>query len=233
MSSQAQTSQNRASDKLSGVELERKANEVVHFVLIWEQKKIPIKRADINKHVLKDHKSSFSDVIKVVAKKLEKVFGIKLVEIGEGAKKAYMLVNTLDHSETSDVMKWKDNSKRGLLFTILTLIFMSGNSIMDGALWHSLKRLGIEKDHSHSVFGDVKKLITQEFSRQMYLDISKVPNCDPPQYEYRWGQRAFHDIPKRKILEFVTKLYDKSDIMVWKSQYQDMIADEMNEQQSG
>ena len=36
-----------------------------------------------------------------------------------------------------------------------------------GTLWNILKKVGIEKDKPHSVFGDVKKLIMQEFSRQM------------------------------------------------------------------
>nr|CAB3264241.1 melanoma-associated antigen G1 [Phallusia mammillata] len=215
------------SQTLGSSEIQRKANNVVHLFLVWEQRKIPIKRADINKYVMKDHKSSYAEVMKHVEKKLHDVFGLQLVEIGEAPKKAYILVSVLDQSNSSEMMNWKGNSKRGLLLTVLTLIFMSGNSMSDGTLWNALKGLGIEKDKPHAVFGDVKKLLHQEFARQMYIEVTKVPNCDPPQFNYRWGLRTEHEISKKQILEFVTKLYGKSNIMVWKSQYHDMITSEM------
>nr|XP_026690501.1 non-structural maintenance of chromosomes element 3 homolog isoform X1 [Ciona intestinalis] len=207
-------------------ELDRKVNDVVHLMLIWEQRKIPIKRADINKHVLKEYRHAFNEVMKITDKKLQKVFGLKLLEIGESGKRAYILVNMLEHSETQQMMNWNDNPKRGLLFTVLSLIFMCGNSMTDGTFWNALKGLGIEKDKPHPEFGDVKKLITQEFVRQWYLEIVKLPNCDPPQYEYKWGLRAYHETSKMKILEFVTSLYDKSSVMVWKSQYQDALEEQ-------
>uniref|UniRef100_H2YJ45 MAGE domain-containing protein n=1 Tax=Ciona savignyi TaxID=51511 RepID=H2YJ45_CIOSA len=232
MSSQA--TQSRSSQyhmgELDKTEIERKANDVVHLMLIWEQRKTPIKRADINKHVLKEYRAEFNEVMKLVEKKLKKVFGLQLAEVSEGSKKAYILLNTLEHSETQQMMSWNDNSKRGLLFTVLTLIFMCGNTMTDGTFWNALKGLGIDKDKTHPEFGDVKKLITQEFARQWYLEIVKQPNCDPPQFEYKWGLRAYREISKMKILEFVTLLYDKSSSTVWRSQYQDALQEQNAEQ---
>ena len=213
-------------------EIDRKANDVVHLMLVWEQKKIPIKRQDINKFVMKDYRSSFNEVLHIADKKLQKVFGLKIEEIGESSKKAYILKNIADHpSHENPLLKlWQNDPKMGLITVILTLIFMSGNVISEGALWSSLKRMNnIEKDKIHPKFGDVKKLITHELVRQMYLEQTKVPNCDPPQFEYRWGQRAFHETSKRQLLEFVTMLYGKSEIGVWKSQYQDMVDYEQNQ----
>ena len=42
----------------------------------------------------------------------------------------------------------------------------------------------------HETFGDVKRLLTIEFVRQGYLEHTRQPNTDPPQYEYTWGTRA-------------------------------------------
>lgn len=55
---------------------------------------------------MKEHRNCYSDVMKIAGKKLEDVFGMKLVEIGEGSKKSYILVNLLDHSETEELMEW-------------------------------------------------------------------------------------------------------------------------------
>ena len=59
---------------------------------------------------------------------------------------------------------------------------------------------------NHEVFGDVKKLLTQEFSRQGYLEVTKQPSMEPPVTEFRWGQRAKNETSKRKVLEFVSKV---------------------------
>jgi len=39
-----------------------------------------------------------------------------------------------------------------------------------------------------------------------YIVVTKVVNGDPPQYEYKWGPRAYHETTKRKVLEFVTQV---------------------------
>lgn len=198
-------------------EILRRAHELVYLMLIREQSKTPIKRPDIMKHVMKEHKTSLVSVIKAANEKLESTFGMKITEIGEGSKKAYILTNKLDKL----LVPGHDESKRALLTIILTLIFMSGNVMQDGLFWHSLRKLGIEPGMKHSEFGDVKKVIMNEFSRQMYLDITRTPGSDPPQYTFKWGPRAYQEVTKLNLLEFVNEIYGKSDVTVWRSQYQD------------
>ena len=60
---------------------------------------------------------------------------------------------------------------------------------------------------THEVFGDIKKLLTQEFVRQGYLEMTRQPNMDPPVTEFGWGQRAKLETSKRRVLEFVSKVY--------------------------
>lgn len=195
----------------------RRANEVVYLMLVREQTKIPVKRADIVKHVMKENKTSFNTVMKTASEKFGEVFGMEIVEIGEGPKKAYILRNKLEEV----LFPGQDEAKRGLLTVILTLIYMSGNVMQDGPFWHALKKLGIEQGVRHSEFGDVKRLIMTEFSRQMYLEITRTPGSDPAQYSFQWGPRAHQEVTKLKLLEFVTELYEKSDPSIWKSQYRD------------
>lgn len=51
------------------------------------------------------------------------------------------------------------------------------------------------------MFGNVKKYITMELVREMYLEYIRV-NKDPVQYEFRWGERAYQEVKKKDLLEF-------------------------------
>ena len=58
----------------------------------------------------------------------------------------------------------------------------------------------------NEAFGDIKKLLTQEFVRQCYLEVTRQPNTEPPVSEFRWGQRAFLETSKENILNFVSQV---------------------------
>ncbi|XP_002730906.1 non-structural maintenance of chromosomes element 3 homolog [Saccoglossus kowalevskii] len=160
--------------------------------------------------------------------KLKQVYGMEMAEVQHGKQKAYILLNNLDMTGTEDYIDSSpDEPKMGLLMVVLSIIFMSGSVITEFSLWHSLKKLGIYKDKSHEVFGDVKKLLTQEFTRQTYLDYNRVLNSDPPSYQFQWGSRAHKEISKRSVLEFVTKMYGKEmQVDSWKSQYKEVLRSE-------
>uniref|UniRef100_A0A4W5KXU6 MAGE domain-containing protein n=1 Tax=Hucho hucho TaxID=62062 RepID=A0A4W5KXU6_9TELE len=55
----------------------------------------------------------------------------------------------------------------------------------------------------HDIFGDVKKVVTDEFVRQRYLEYVRIPHTDPLEFEFRWGQRADMEVSKVKLLEFI------------------------------
>lgn len=195
----------------------RKASQLIYLLLIREQSKIPVKRVNIVKYVMKENKTMFNNVLEIANNQLSKVFGLEIVEIGEGSKRSYILRNKLG----KQMVPYQNDAKRALLIIVLTLIFMSGNVIPDGTFWHALSKLGIEQGTKHPELGDVRKLIMTEFVRQMYLDVTRTPGSDPPQYTIQWGPRACQETKKMKLLEFVTDIYGKSDSAMWKSQYRD------------
>lgn len=209
-------------------EQERLVNEMVKFLLIMDQKKVPIKKADINKHVLKEHSKAFPIILNEATKRLDKIFGIEVCELEEKHKGSYILINKIETDSEYNHLEWgeEDDVKRGLLMIVLSLIFMSGNVLTDDKLWASLKKFGIESDLQHEVFGDVKKLITQEWVRQCYLEVTRLPNTDPPVSEVRWGQRSHFETSKRNVLSFVSKIYGISELSQWTSQWQDVLVSE-------
>uniref|UniRef100_A0A8C5PIZ5 MAGE domain-containing protein n=1 Tax=Leptobrachium leishanense TaxID=445787 RepID=A0A8C5PIZ5_9ANUR len=205
--------------KHSSDQVSLKVGEVVQYLLVKDQKKLPIKRADIVRNVLKEFKDIYSEVLLRAKKLLKEVFGYELVEI-DVKNHTYILVNSLEHKHEDNLRVDEGTAKLGLLTIILSLIFMKGNIAKEVTVWEMLRRLRIEPGDKHPEFGDVKKLVTDEFVKQKYLEYIKIPNTEPVEYEFRWGPRAFKETSKMKILEFVSKIQHK-DPKSWTSQYRE------------
>ncbi|KAM9324348.1 non-structural maintenance of chromosomes element 3 homolog [Gastrophryne carolinensis] len=206
-------------EKHSPEQVNLKVGEVVQYFLIKDQKKLPIKRADVIKHVVKDYKDVYTEILLRAKKTLQEVFGFQLEEI-DTKNHVYVLSNRLECLQDDGAKVDGSTAKLGILTVILSLIFMKGNAVKESAVWELLRRLRIDPGEKHEDFGDVKKLVTEEFVKQKYLDYNKIPHTDPTEYEFRWGPRAFKETSKMKILEFVSKVQQK-DPKSWVSQYKD------------
>ncbi|KAI6126933.1 MAGE-domain-containing protein [Pisolithus sp. B1] len=62
-------------------ELDRKASDLVRLALFTEQKRVPLRREDINKKVLGSSTRQFKAVLEKAQKLLHKTFGMELVEL--------------------------------------------------------------------------------------------------------------------------------------------------------
>ncbi|XP_048185475.1 non-structural maintenance of chromosomes element 3 homolog isoform X2 [Perognathus longimembris pacificus] len=208
-------------------QLELKVAELVQFLLVKDQKKIPIKRTDILKHVVGDYKDVFPELLRLAAGRLRDVFGYELVEL-EPRSNAYILVNTLEPvEEDAEVRGDQGTPAAGLLMIVLGLIFMKGNTITETEVWDFLRRLGVYPTKRHLIFGDPKKLITEDFVRQRYLEYRRIPHTDPVDYELQWGPRTNLETSKMKVLKFVAKIHNQ-DPKDWPVQYCEALMDEEN-----
>ncbi|XP_023693105.1 necdin-like 2 [Paramormyrops kingsleyae] len=209
----------RGMDRLTSAEVDRKVAEVVQFILIKDQKKVPIKRADIIKNVIKENRNIYPEIMKKVNMTFEKVFGLKLVEI-DVKNHAFILVNNLEQVTDRLASMNPAHPKTGLLFVILSVIFMKGGAVKEAVVWNTLKKLRVDPGERHEEFGDVKKLLTDEFVRQKYLEYARIPHTDPPEHEFRWGLRAESEVSKTRLLEFVAQLHEKEP-QNWPKQYKE------------
>ncbi|XP_076318985.1 necdin, MAGE family member isoform X2 [Tachypleus tridentatus] len=141
----------RSSVSLLPEELQSLVNDTVYYLLIANQRNCPVKKQDIVKNVLKEKSKTFPLVIQKVKIILKQVFGMNLTEL-QGRPGLYLLLNDLDiKTEFSEhTLNWseEENGKTGLLFFILSLIFMNGNVVVDNIMWTTLKRLGLDHDIS-------------------------------------------------------------------------------------
>ncbi|XP_077843780.1 melanoma-associated antigen D2 isoform X2 [Macaca mulatta] len=197
--------------------LQGRANDLVKYLLAKDQTKIPIKRSDMLKDIIKEYTDVYPEIIERAGYSLEKVFGIQLKEIDKNDH-LYILLSTLEPTDAGILGTTKDSPKLGLLMVLLSIIFMNGNRSSEGE-WLGMQLNGWPWIH-HSLFGDVKKLITDEFVKQKYLDYARVPNSNPPEYEFFWGLRSYYETSKMKVLKFACKV-QKKDPKEWAAQYRE------------
>nr|XP_046220636.1 necdin-like 2 [Oncorhynchus gorbuscha] len=195
-------------DRLTPAQVDLKTAEVVQFIFVKDQKKFPIRRADIVKHVVKEYRNIYPEIIKRVGCVFETVFGLKLVEI-DSKNHVYILINKLEQLEGESLNMSPSNPKTGLLFVILSIVFMKGGVVKESMVWNTLKKLRVDQGERHDLFGDVKKVVTDEFVRQRYLEYVRIPHTEPLEFEFRWGQRADMEVSKVKLLEFIGQLHEQ------------------------
>ncbi|CAH6780421.1 melanoma-associated antigen D2 [Phodopus roborovskii] len=199
--------------------LQGRANDLVKYLLAKDQTKIPIRRSDMLKDIIKEYTDVYPEIIERAGYSLEKVFGIQLKEIDK-SDHLYILLSTLEPTDAGILGTTKDSPKLGLLMVLLSIIFMNGNRSSEAVIWEVLRKLGLRPGIHHSLFGDVKKLITDEFVKQKYLDYARVPNSNPPEYEFFWGLRSYYETSKMKVLKFACKV-QKKDPKEWAAQYRE------------
>lgn len=50
-----------------------------------------------------------------------------------------------------------------------------------------------------------------------YLDYARVPNSNPPEYEFFWGLRSYYETSKMKVLKFACKvIWEPFVLGVWR-----------------
>ncbi|XP_066213108.1 melanoma-associated antigen D4-like [Saccopteryx leptura] len=202
--------------------LQERANKLVKYLMIKDYKKIPIKRSDMLRDVIREYDEHFPEIIERATYTLEKKFGIHLKEIDK-EEHLYILVCTRD-STARLLGKTKDTPRLSLLLVILGVIFMNGNRASEAVVWEALRKMGLRPGVRHPFLGDLRRLITDDFVKQKYLEYRKIPNSSPPEYEFLWGLRACHETSKMRVLRFIAQNQNR-DPRDWKAHFLEAVDD--------
>lgn len=202
-------------------ELVRKADECVQYILFCSlaEHKATIKRVDLNKNILIERSRQYKDVIVMVKRRLNDVFGLQLVDLdgNESGEKYYIkskyefdpLLSKLQKKSSNEIIQENDSEflekfKYSMIMTSLALIFMNENEIESSLFWDTLKKLDINKDDKkHKYLGDVFKFFTVELVKEGYLEYETVNGVEQPTFKFKAGYRSKLEITKMSILEFV------------------------------
>ncbi|XP_004617554.2 necdin [Sorex araneus] len=202
-------------------QLVQKAHELMWYVLVKDQKRMVIWFPDMVKDVIGSYKKWCRSILRRTSLILARVFGLHL-RLSSLHTMEFALVKALAPAELERVALGNRMPMTGLLLMILSLIYVKGRGARESAVWNVLRILGLRPWKKHSTFGDVRKLITQEFVQQNYLKYQRVPHVEPPEYEFFWGPRASREITKLQIMEFLARVF-KKDPQAWPSRYREAL----------
>ncbi|XP_077284947.1 non-structural maintenance of chromosomes element 3 homolog [Arctopsyche grandis] len=177
------------------------------FLLTQASSRIPIKRTDIASHLHALDKtlssSAITEIIRLAAKRLRKVYRLKLHKISSKSNTQYILI--YDDTSNAEPLPTVIEENKTLLIVALAHIFMSGGSVKEDDMWRFLEKAGVIKSETHYQ----RKILTQEFTKELYLNYNKVNDSGITRYIFEWGERATVEMPKLDLLKSITQAFDR------------------------
>ena len=179
---------------------------VVRFLMQMYKRKPSIRKADMLKIVSKKYKNLFHEILRKASSSKEVVFGADLKEVN-ATQHSCTLVSKMDLPNNERVSGGSRGfPKYSLLMNILGMILKNSNCATEQKICEFLNKMTLYAGKRHVPFREPKKLITQDFMKHKYLEYRRVPNSDPPRYEFLWGPRAHAETSKMTVLEFGAKI---------------------------
>ncbi|XP_048192681.1 putative MAGE domain-containing protein MAGEA13P [Perognathus longimembris pacificus] len=204
--------------------LGKKVVDLVKYLSVKYTTKDLVTEEEIMKNVIKEFKDYYPMIFRNACECMEVVFGIEVKEV-DPIRHAYVLVQMLDLTYDGKGNNDEGLPKTGLLILILGLVFMEGNHAPEEKVWDTLRMIGVYAEKKDFIYGDPKKLITEDFVKEKYLEYQLIPNSDPARYEFKWGPRAYAETSKMKVLQFFSKVSGSSPT-AFVSLYKEALKDE-------
>ncbi|XP_038171631.1 melanoma-associated antigen B4-like [Arvicola amphibius] len=183
----------------------RKTGMLMEYMLLKYKVQQPMKRGEMLKVINKRFKAHFPEILKKASYRLDVVFGLELKEVQPHGQ-AYELVSKLDFGDDGSSSNELGVPTRGIVIAILSVIYLNNYCASEEDIWYFLNALGVYDGIIHAIFGDIRKLITEQLVREEYVEYRQVPNSDPPSYEFLWGPRAYAETSMMKVMDFLAKI---------------------------
>lgn len=186
-------------------ELSAKVADLVQFLLLKYRLKELTNKTEIIEKIIEDDEQHYNRIFNEASEGLKLVFGIDVIEVDPVAH-TYALVIALGITYDGMLTNAQGMPKTGLLIIALGAICMNGNRVSENVIWRALNMMGVSTTENHYVAGNAKKLFTETFVQEGYLEYNLVPDSDPPHYEFLWGPRAHAETRSEDVLEFLAEI---------------------------
>ncbi|KAM5221378.1 melanoma-associated antigen B16-like [Ctenodactylus gundi] len=205
--------------------LDKKASLLANFMLLKYKIKEPIRKEEMLQVVIQEDEAHFPAILLQASERLQLLYGLDVKEV-DSIHHCYGIFIAL--GLTYDGIRSDEEAslpKTGFLIVILCTIFMKGNRATEEEIWEAVRVMGFFSGKKRYNFGDPRKLITEDFVKEKYLEYRPVANSDPVHYEFLWGPRAYAETTKMKVLEFFAKVVgcNPSD---FPAQYEEAVLEE-------
>lgn len=178
----------------------------------------------------KEEVNNFPEILRKTAERLADIYAVELREV-ESSRQVYDLISKLKLPNNGRVRPGKGLPKTGFLMTILGMILMNDNSVDEEDMWRMLRSMGVYPGKKHLIYGEPRKLITQDLVKLKYLEYQQVANSDPPCYKFLWGPKAYAQTSEMSVLKFVAKI-NKISYSYFKDHYEAALKEEQRKNQS-
>ncbi|XP_040599889.1 melanoma-associated antigen B4-like [Mesocricetus auratus] len=209
----------------------RKTGMLIAYMLNKYKQKEPLLREEMLNVVNKSFKEQFPEILKKASNRMDLVFGLELKEVPPSGQ-SYELVSKLDFEDDGSRSSELGLPNRGILIPLLSVIYLNGYCAPEKEVWHFLSMLGVHDGVPHLIFGNIRKLITEDLVQEKYLEYHQVPSSDPPSYEFLWGPRAYSETNKMKVMDFLANI-NKTGSSTYPFSYEEALKKEDRAQAEG
>ncbi|XP_015353548.1 melanoma-associated antigen 8-like [Marmota marmota marmota] len=204
--------------------LDQQMADLVQFLLLKYRMKELTTKTEMLSSVIKNNQDDFPVIFSVASEYMHLVFGIHVKEV-DPSSHSYAIVNALGLTCAGLVGDDESMPKTGLLIMVLCIIFMEGDHATEEVVWNALSMMGVHAGREHFIYGEPRKLITEDLVQEQYLEYRQVPGSDPAFYEFLWGPRARAETSKMKVLEYWAQVHG-SDPRSYPFLYEKALKDE-------
>nr|XP_048305781.1 melanoma-associated antigen B4-like [Myodes glareolus] len=185
--------------------LTRKTGMLMEYMLCKYKVQQIMKKGEMLKVINKRFKEHFPEILKKASYRLDVVFGLELKEVQPHGQ-AYELVSKLGFEDDGGRSNELGVPTRGILIALLSVIYLNNYCASEEDVWYFLNALGLYDGIIHYIFGDIRKLITEDLVREEYIEYRQVPHSDPQSYEFLWGPKAYAETSQIKVMDFLAKI---------------------------
>lgn len=203
-----------------------KVYDLVDFLVFKYQTKALSTKAEMLEYIGREYDEYYPLIFSEASDCLKLVFGIDMVEV-DSSVHSYVLVTALGITYDGMLTDVQGKPKTGILIVVLGVIFMKGNYVSEEIIWEMLNNIGLRGGRDPYIHKDPRKLISEEFVQEGYLEYRQVPNSDPPSHGFLWGPRAFAETTKMKVLQFFASIA-KTHPRAYPEKYAEALQDEID-----
>ncbi|XP_021008524.1 melanoma-associated antigen 10-like [Mus caroli] len=207
-----------------------KVYELANFLLFNYQMKAFTTKAEMLESIGREYEEYYPLIFSEASESLKLVSDIDMIEVDPFVQ-SYILVTALGLTYDGMLTDVQGKPKTGNLIVVLGAIFMQGNCVSEEIIWKMLNNIELCGGRHLYIHQDPRKLISEEFVQEGYLEYRQVPNSDPPSYEFLWGPRAFAETTKMKVLEVFASI-TMTDPRAYTEKYAEALRDETERAQA-
>ncbi|KAL1764240.1 hypothetical protein HispidOSU_006659, partial [Sigmodon hispidus] len=204
--------------------LTKKTGMLMEYMLSKYKQKELLVREEMLNVVNKSFEEHFPEILKKASNHMDLVFGLELKEVKPNSQ-SYELVSKLDFQDDGSRSSEMGFPNRGILIPLLSVIYLNGYYASEEEVWNFLNMLGVYDGVPHLIFGDTRKLITEDLVQEEYLEYYQVPNSDPPSYQFLWGPKAYAESSQVKVMEFLANI-NETGSSTYPSNYEEALREE-------